>query len=303
MRILVYCLLLPFFSIAQSIGLETLIGKPISSPEFVQLQQQTQMEELTMEQRKIGGKVIEQHWIFKGPDYHGRVKAATQGGGEMVVAELSFYRPSKQSPKVKGKATNAPLPLGMSWDMTEPQLRQKIGNSRDAWVRYNGYELQCVGFTENSDFKMNRFYIRQAVQYTYTPPPVTTSSGYYPPPTMVKIINNMQASGWYEHTRKLVPFPPKKAGEMTTVEIPISSPERWQGNVYYVTTEHTLGGYVFVVEKDGKLTELKPVPGNDSFNLYDAGKAIKGGRTFTIRVMSDGTNERSTIVVYGFGKN
>ena len=119
---------------------------------------------------------------------------------------------------------------------------------------------------------------------------------------MVAFINKMQAEGWYEHTKKIVPFAPIQAGKQTIVEIPMETPQRWDTNLFYITTENTNGGYVFLIDSDGALSECKPVQVNAPFHLYTPKSGIKGGKQFTLRLMSDGISDKSLIVVYGFGK-
>lgn len=304
MRLIMITFILSFATFLQGqdfFALENLVDKDTASDEFRSLLVSTKMEELADWRRMQNGAVIEMFWIFKGTDYHGRITAKrSQTGNLMKVSQLTFYNPDKSSPKVKGNTCKATLPFGFQWDMTQADVKKIIGNSNDPWVRFQGFEVQCSGFTERSNYKMNTFHIRKATEIKYNPPLADTQPADKIPAGMAKVFDHMRKQGYTFTDKETVQFTSVSEAAAAYRDIPLRHMDDIKSYGIVITLENTIGGYVHLRNENGDIVDCKLMPFNDEFMAYAPSDKIRITENMFVRVLSDGFNTRSLIKVYYF---
>lgn len=301
-------LLLPILMLSVSIPtaaqlsfpLEKLVNKDTASAEFREMAKLSGMEELTAWARDINGKPQDRYFAFKAESFHGRIKIVRKDK-IMLVEELTVYKPGKGSPKIKSKTLRDEIPLKFSWDMSEMDIKAKLGSHTQNWVRYQGYEIQCNGFTERADYKLNTVIIRQAIQYkpnTYIDPVAQDPI----PPLMARVIQEAMQKGCRLDRKETLPFQPNVGQMSSTKEIKFIIPASAKFYMLYINLEHTIGGNVYINDEKGNFIPCDLMPVNADFLIYapETFKTDASGKTFTIHLASNNTSVHSKVSVYYF---
>jgi hypothetical protein len=225
--------------------------------------------------------------------------AKNKTGNSMHVQQLTLYKPDKNTLKIKSNTIDFALPFGMNWNMTQPDVQKIIGNSNEAWVRYKEFEVQCSGFSANSNYKMNTLHIRPAIQYT------APAVAYYEktkPALMTNIILEAQKAGLRLDREETILFQPNQGQMKSYKEITFTIPKDAKFYMMYINLEQTIGGNVYIKDQSGNFYPCNLMPGNAEFLSFAPAtfSAEHSGKTMTIYASSENTSVHSKISVYYF---